>query len=283
MTDRLTFRNGTPDDLDLMVTWAAQEGWNPGARDAECFYAADPAGFWVARRDGEIAACMSLVTYDAAFAFLGFYITRPDLRGQGIGYTLWKHGLADCKAHTIGLDGVVDQQDNYRKSGFTLAHRNIRYGGVPTGVSVSGPDETHKPITSVPFDALAAYDRSLFPAHRTGFLSAWLSTPGHIGLVALKNEQICGYGVIRPSKDGNKIGPLFAEDTQTATSLFDAPVAKVPGETVILDPPEPNKDAVSLCLARGLSPVFETARMYRGDAPKLPIQNIFGITSFELG
>ena len=60
-------------------------------------------------------------------------------------------------------------------------------------------------------------------------------------------------------------------------------VAKVPGETVILDPPEPNKDAVALCLARGLSPVFETARMYRGDAPKLPLQNIFGITSFELG
>lgn len=281
MTDQLTFRIGTPDDLDLMVTWAAQEGWNPGARDAECFHAADPSGFWVARRNGEIAACMSLVTYDAAFAFLGFYITRPDLRGQGIGYALWTHALAASKAETIGLDGVVDQQDNYRKSGFALAHRNIRYGGVPTGVS--GPDESHKPITSVPFYALATYDRSLFPAPRTGFLSAWFSTPGHFGLVAQKNEQICGYGVIRPSKDGNKIGPLFAQDAQTATSLFDALVAKVPGETVFLDPPEPNKDAVALCLARGLSPVFETARMYRGDAPKLLIQNIFGITSFELG
>ncbi len=144
MTDRLTFRNGTPDDLDLMVTWAAQEGWNPGARDAECFYAADPAGFWVARRDGEIAACMSLVTYDAAFAFLGFYITRPDLRGKASVTRSGSMRLADCKAHTIGLDGVVDQQDNYRKSGFTLAHRNIRYGGVPTGDSASGRDpQTH--------------------------------------------------------------------------------------------------------------------------------------------
>lgn len=280
-TDQLTFRNGTPDDLDMMVTWAAQEGWNPGARDAECFYAADPTGFWVARRGGEIAACMSLVTYSAAFAFLGFYITRPDLRGRGIGYALWNHALGACTATTIGLDGVVDQQDNYRKSGFALAHRNIRYGGVPTGVS--SPDETLKPITSVQFDALATYDRAQFPAHRNGFLSAWTSTPGHFGLVAQENRQIRGYGVIRPSKDGNKIGPLFAEDAETATRLFDALVAKSPGEAVYLDPPEPNEAALTLCRARGLTPVFETARMYRGDIPQLPISNIFGITTFELG
>ena len=29
----------------------------------------------------------------------------------------------------IGLDGVVGQQENYRKSGFQLAYANVRYGG----------------------------------------------------------------------------------------------------------------------------------------------------------
>lgn len=281
MTGQLTFRNATPDDLDLMVTWAAQEGWNPGARDAECFYAADPSGFWVARRDGEIVACMSLVTYSAEFAFLGFYITRPDLRGQGIGYALWSHALSACKATTLGLDGVVEQQDNYRKSGFVFAHRNVRYGGVPTGAL--SPDETLENITSDHFDALAAYDRSLFSAPRNGFLSAWMSTPGHFGLAAQDNGQISGYGIMRPCKDGNKIGPLFANDATTATRLFDGLVAKSPHDVVYLDPPEPNAAALSLCHARGLTPVFETARMYRGEAPELPIGNIFGITTFELG
>lgn len=33
----------------------------------------------------------------------------------------------------------------------------------------------------------------------------------------------------------------------------------------------------------GLAPVFETARMYRGAMPRLPLERIFGITSFELG
>jgi len=29
--------------------------------------------------------------------------------------------------------------------------------------------------------------------------------------------------------------------------------------------------------------VFETARMYKGPAPQLPVERIFGVTTFELG
>jgi hypothetical protein len=32
-----------------------------------------------------------------------------------------------------------------------------------------------------------------------------------------------------------------------------------------------------------MTPMFETARMYRGRAPDLPLDRIFGITTFELG
>ena len=37
-----------------------------------------------------------------------------------------------------------------------------------------------------------------------------------------------------------------------------------------------------LC-ARRIAPVFETARMYRGSVPALPLNRIFGVTTFELG
>ena len=33
----------------------------------------------------------------------------------------------------------------------------------------------------------------------------------------------------------------------------------------------------------GLTQCFETARMYKGPAPRLPLERIFGITTFELG
>src|SRR4051812_35473771 len=37
----LVIRAARRAELDLVVEWAAQEAWNPGLFDAECFYAAD--------------------------------------------------------------------------------------------------------------------------------------------------------------------------------------------------------------------------------------------------
>ncbi|MBO6784482.1 MAG: GNAT family N-acetyltransferase [Alphaproteobacteria bacterium] len=275
------FERASADDVALMVEWAAREGWNPGLRDIDAFRAADPDGFWIARVDGTPAACMSLVTYDPSFAFLGFYIAHPDYRGRSIGFALWQHALAACRADTIGLDGVVDQQDNYRKSGFVLAHRNIRYGGVPA--RSTGSKDGLTAITPEHLDAIAAYDAGLFPAGRTAFLEKWLGTDGHTGLVAQSGSRIGGFGVVRPCREGHKIGPLFADDADTAERLFDGLTAQVPDGPVFLDPPEPNGPACRLAERRGLAPVFETARMYRGPAPGLPLERIFGITTFELG
>jgi hypothetical protein len=32
-----------------------------------------------------------------------------------------------------------------------------------------------------------------------------------------------------------------------------------------------------------MTPVFETARMYTRQSPELPLNRLFGVTSFELG
>jgi GNAT superfamily N-acetyltransferase len=127
--DDLRIRAMRPDEIALAADWAAAEGWNPGLADAACFATVDPDGFLIGERDGAPAATISCVNYDDRFAFLGFYIVRPDLRGQGFGLRIWQAAIAHAGARTIGLDGVVAQQDNYRRSGFELAYPNIRYGG----------------------------------------------------------------------------------------------------------------------------------------------------------
>ena len=47
--------------------------------------------------------------------------------------------------------------------------------------------------------------------------------------------------------------------------------------------PEPNRAAVQLEQGNFMQPVFTTVRMYTKIALALPLNNIFGITSFELG
>src|SRR5215468_12154097 len=130
--DGLHIRAMRPDEISIAVDWATAEGWNPGLADAACFGAADPGGFFIGEVNGIPAATVSCVNYGASFAFLGFYIVRADLRGRGYGLRIWKAAIAHAGPRVIGLDGVVAQQENYKKSGFTLAYANVRYGGTVT-------------------------------------------------------------------------------------------------------------------------------------------------------
>src|SRR5436309_6749265 len=136
MNSDLQIRAMRPDEIGIALDWAAAEGWNPGLHDAACFALVDPEGFFIGEIDGVPAATISCVAYDERFAFLGFYIVRPDLRGRGYGLRIWQAAMAHAGSRTVGLDGVVAQQENYRKSGFALAYPNIRHGGVMTPVAV---------------------------------------------------------------------------------------------------------------------------------------------------
>jgi len=44
-----------------------------------------------------------------------------------------------------------------------------------------------------------------------------------------------------------------------------------------------NPAAVALVERHGMVPVFETARMYKGKPLDLPLNRLFGVSSFELG
>lgn len=270
-------------DLALALDWAAAEGWIPGLADAACFHAADPGGFLLAEIGGEPVGCVSAVRYPGGFSFLGFYIVRPAFRGQGHGLALWKAAMARLGPGVVGLDGVVAQQENYRRSGFALLHRNIRYGAAAPHPPAVAAGPRILPAAEVPFGAVAAFDRHHFPAPRDAFLRAWLAAPGHIARVALGPGGLTGLAVLRPCRQGSKIGPLFAEDHSTARALFAAMIAAAPPGPVFLDLPEPNADAIAMAGAAGMAPAFETARMYAGPAPDLPLARIYGITSFELG
>jgi GNAT superfamily N-acetyltransferase len=283
MTDGYITRAMTRAEIELAVDWAAAEGWNPGAQDAACFASVDPVGFIGGFLDDRMIASLSVVNYDASFAFLGFYIVASDHRGKGYGYRLWQAGMAHADGRLIGLDGVVAEQENYKRSGFELAYRNIRHGGVPTGVPSASSDVRVQAIAGAN-PAIQTMDDRIFPVPRSEFIDVWLSANGHLARAAYRGDTLVGFAVARPCRQGWKIGPLVGDDRVVAESLLaDLLVAIGPGTEVFLDTPEPNADAVALATSLGLVPVFETARMYTGPAPAIDIARTFGVTTFELG
>lgn len=275
-------RRASRADLDIMIEWAAEEGWNPGLGDAGPFWAADPEGYWVADGEGAPVAAISLARYNESFGFLGFFITRPDHRGKGIGRQLWQQAMSVADRRIVGLDGVVAQQENYSRSGFVYAHANIRYGGIIDVVEPPGADLLE--VAPVHMPLLIDYDRRFVPARREVFLREWLkASDGRRSVLLLRDGAVAAYGTIRACRNGFKIGPLFSDTETGADLVFRKLAAGVNGSEVYLDIPELNASAKALCDRYNLKPVFETARMYRGPDPGLPLARIYGITTFELG
>jgi ribosomal protein S18 acetylase RimI-like enzyme len=281
----LIIRNMQREELDVLVDWAAREGWNPGLSDAEIFWATDPEGFIAAELDGELVGGGSIVSYDGRYGFMGFFIIHPDHRGRGLGNTLWHFRLQKLVKRlqapaVIGLDGVFDMQSYYAKGGFEFSGRDLRFEGI--GQSFPTPDGIVE-LSDLPFAQVETYDRAHFPAPRSEFLRRWLDQPGVHALGSLCDEQLAGFGIMRPCRTGYKIGPLFADDPAVANDLFQALSAQVAGEIIFLDVPENNQAAVALAQRYAMKEVFGCAKMYLGPKPTLPEQEIFAVTTFELG
>ncbi|WP_218044258.1 GNAT family N-acetyltransferase [Kiloniella majae] len=279
--DHFEIRLAQEEEIQLLCDLAAGEGWNPGLRDIECFYQADRTGFYIGILKGEPIGCISAVKYGNNYGFVGFYIIREPWRGKGFGLAIWDHALASLKGRIIGLDGVVDQQDNYIKSGFKLAHRNIRFEGKAKALTSKASSLVD--VKNLPFEQVAAFDAGCFFEERKAFLKAWLGEEGHMGFAAVEDQQLKGYGLIRPYCDGYKTGPLFADNSGVANDIFNGLCAEIEGSNIILDVPENNADGLLLAERYELVQSFETARMYKGGSVDLPLDRVYGITSFELG
>jgi GNAT superfamily N-acetyltransferase len=289
MPDDLVIRNMTRAEVDALVGRARREGWNPGLHDADAFWATDPDAFIAAELDGEVIGGGAITSYAGEFGFMGLFIVRPEFRGRGFGDKLW-HARRDRligrlrPGATIGLDGVFAMQDYYAAGGFVLSHHSMRFraDGPPLPASAP-PNEEIVSLSAVPFDQVAEYDRTCFPAPRQTFLRPWISQPDALALGVRRGGTLAGFGVIRRCGEGCKIGPLFADDGRAAGALYRGLTEFGGSGPFFLDAPENNPAAMALLHEHRMTEVFGCARMYFGPPPHVRHERIFGVTTFELG
>lgn len=271
--------------LKTLVSWAREEGWNPGDYDYDVFWKTDPDGYYGFYLENELIAGGAVISYDGEFGFMGLFIVHPDFRGQGIGKKLWylRRDLLISRLKdgaTIGMDGVVEMQPFYEKGGFNIAFRDERYECVGQKITNSN---AISPVEKEDFEKLVDYDSKCFGYERKEFLKNWLVIPGSKSFKFSGKNKVNGYAVIREVNSGFKVGPIFADNDEVAEELYKACLNSAPGEFVYLDIPIINKGAVSLVKKYKAKYVFECARMYYGKEPKINVNKVYGITTFELG
>ena len=276
-----TIRRMTQDELSIAIEWAQQEGWNPGLQDAKCFYCGDPNGFFAGELNDALVAVGSAVVYDDQFAFCGLYIVSPEHRGKGYGLALTKARLEYCGERNVGIDGVLENVDIYARIGYKKYYQNARYQFTAGPVPVRHC-HIHS-IDEVDVEVLNRYDRLCFPAARKAFLDTWIRQDDALSLAWTEDGELKGYVVRRRCHNGHKIGPLFADNPSIAEQLLLASQKGVSGETLFVDIPDTNGEAVDIAKRYDMELIFATARMYQKGLPDLAYDKIFGITTFELG
>lgn len=274
----INHRIATLGEVQMMLDWAAEEGWNPGLGDAAAFYAADPDGFFVGLQDGEPVASISVVNHNSRFAFLGLYIVRPAFRGQGLGFGLWRHALRHAGTRTIGLDGVPEQQANYAASGFVHAGSTTRF----TGKCVGKADPRIKLAVPEGISELVSLEATQSKQAKPSYLSNWFQSSGARKTMILShNNQIAGFCTARECREGTKIGPLYAVQGTDAEALI-RHVAAFWAGPLIIDAPTSAVPLIAVLQKLGFTPGFQTARMYRGPI-EAGTSTLFAVTSLELG
>jgi hypothetical protein len=178
--------------LDLTISLADFEGWNPGIHDAETFYITDPKGFYVGIFEGRPVASISSLACGDLFGFLGFYMVQPPFRGGGFGIEVEKAGLEHLQDRNIGLDSVLEQQELYKHMGFRPCYESVRCQGIGSGF-VSRV-EGIKYLSELPIEDLLAYDDQCFPVPRNVFIK-FCSAP----FVAMC-LRVCRFSWIRRSQ-----------------------------------------------------------------------------------
>ncbi len=281
------------------VQWGADENWNPSLNDADSLWAQDANGFFLGEVTDEngttVVGTLEVARYDRDYAHVAWYHVLPEYRGKGYGKALWDYAMkyAYEDGRTIGLDGVPAQQENYKNSGFVqafYAYRHVAHSGHIKQVSLKSPVSsglTIKSAKDVPFEDVSNYDTKYVGAPRTAFTRNLIHRPDVQALVALDNDKIAGYAVLRKAVSGYKCGPLYAETPTIARELFVTLCSQVDGDVCIDTPVVKDRGLPEIHQVFNMRVDGENARMYvkgksERDFASLPVDNIYSVL-WELG
>lgn len=270
------------EDWSAVEGWMADEGWDPGAGDALAVTALDNRALVIGMLRDQPVSAISLLNVGAAYSFLGNYIVRPDFRGRGFGLATWRSALPHARDRVIGLDSVPGRLETYRGAGFTDAHTTLSYQGAIAPLR-GRLDLRIRPFEPGDRAAVTALDALCSPHERAGFLAAWFAAPATRTLVYQDRGEVTGFGSIRPSRAGHRIGPLIANTPQVAAALYDALTADFVGDLVCVNCPEPNTAGCDLARARGLIRISHTVRMYSAPVRPTGLARCYSTASLAYG
>jgi GNAT superfamily N-acetyltransferase len=189
---------------------------------------------------GKPEGCVLALTYPNSTGWISFFILKKAFRGQGLGRELWKEMELTFQRNgttTIGLDGVQEQHETYKRRGFEsvgkvlLMTRNSLDENPVKCLELSGDVEMQNLKDVDPAElARLDYEHTGFDREAYWSTDSILSRPDSLGFAIRSHttSRLTGFIFIRSSQEGHRFGPLYAETYAEAKQLLHKAMNAVP-------------------------------------------------------
>jgi len=256
-----------PDELPFAQALVAEAGWNQTADDWRAFLALGKV--LAIRAGGEVVATAATLPYGGRFAWISMVLVTKRFQRRGLATRLLRQCVADIQA--AGLVPVLDAtpagREVYRGLGFQDTwsfQRYVRDGASAAGERNSVPQGLAiAPITGAEWPDVCAYDAAIFGADRSALLARLRGRAPAVERIARRNGRIAGFVLGRDGRVATQVGPLIAEDDETARALLAEALGAVTGR-VFIDVADSRRDIVAGLAAHGFVAQRPLTRMLLG-------------------
>lgn len=259
---------------------AADAGWNQVPDDWRLMLE-HGEGIAVATGDGRLAA--TALTHDlGSVGWISMVLVGRDFRRRGIATDLIERcaALLHAKGLTPGLDATEAGRQVYEPLGFLPVYGLSRR--VATAAKDAAASSGVRTAASTDLAMIAAYDREIFGLDRAHILRALFARAPALAHVAERGGKLRGFALGRDGRQAMQIGPILADDEETAIELTRSALSSVSGR-VYVDSLDSQRRLNEFLTARGFAVQRSFTRMLIGRAaPFDDPRRVFAIAGPEL-
>jgi predicted N-acetyltransferase YhbS len=262
-------------------------GWNQTEEDWRRLLRLAPRGCFASTVGGRVVATTTTTTYGRALAWVGMVLVDTRFRRKGIATTLVRAALDSLEVEgveTVKLDATPEGAPVYASLGFEAELRIERWKGTAGGhvsESIRPPDGAPPQL----FEKVLGLDRRAFGADRSELLKA-LSDEACVtpSLNVGGGGQLRGYALARRGSHVAYLGPVVAEEVETAAFLLDDVLGRLGHDQVYVDLNTTFEGGARELAARGFIKQRELIRMRRGKKTSAGTsRSVFAIAGPEVG
>ena len=282
LPDGVSIRPMTPADVAAGLALCRASHWNQTEQDWRFFLTEAPHGALVAEAGGRVIGTVATLPY-GPFTWISMVLVDPVARGKHVGTTLLRRGLELVGADaTARLDATPAGEVIYRTIGFASEYHLARWflDATPPIARQSGA----QPLSDTDWLAIGQMDQRAFGASRLGLLRRLAAEAPEYARVIRHGNDVRGYVFGRHGHNRDHLGPLVADDPNTAAALLDSILVEQRGRRFYLDVPDDQQEWRDVISRIGFAIERPFLRMHRGPltAPGQPAA-VYAIAGPEFG